>query len=74
MAPQSTSTRREALRTAQWMVEHDGDPFRARIALANAYEKLERPLDAERTLREALEIAPDDLRIYGALAAGGDAD
>lgn len=58
----------DALGVAQWMIVHDSDPLRALIALANVYEKLERPIDAESTLREALEIAPDDVRIYVALA------
>jgi tetratricopeptide (TPR) repeat protein len=57
-----------ALGVAEWLIENDDDPLRARIALANVYEKLDRPLDAEKVLREVLELAPGDLRIYGALA------
>jgi tetratricopeptide (TPR) repeat protein len=59
----------DALATAQWMVDNDEvDPLRARIALANAYDKLGRPEESEQALRDALEVAPGDLRIYGALA------
>jgi tetratricopeptide (TPR) repeat protein len=63
-----TGSLEEALGTAEWMVDHDPDPLRARIALANAYQRLGRPVDAERALRDALEIEPGNLRIYTALA------
>jgi tetratricopeptide (TPR) repeat protein len=58
----------QALGTAEWMVDHDPDPLRARIALANAYQRLGRPVDAELALRDALVIEPGNLRIYTALA------
>ena len=59
----------DALSVAQWMLDNEpDDPLRAHIALANVYEKTGRPLDAERALRDALEVEPGDLRIYGALA------
>jgi tetratricopeptide (TPR) repeat protein len=57
-----------ALEVAEWLLANDPDPLHARIALANVYEKLDRPLDAEKELRQALAVAPGDLRIYGALA------
>jgi tetratricopeptide (TPR) repeat protein len=57
-----------ALETAQWMLEHDADALRGRIALANAYQRLGRPADAEGALRAALEIDPGNLRVYMALA------
>jgi tetratricopeptide (TPR) repeat protein len=58
----------EALGVAQWMLDNDEEPMRAYIALANAYERLERPGDAEQALREALALDPGNLRIYGAIA------
>ena len=57
-----------ALAVAEWMLANDPDPLHARIALANVYEKLDRPLEAEQALRKALEFAPGDLRIHTALA------
>jgi tetratricopeptide (TPR) repeat protein len=57
-----------ALETAQWMLEHDADALRGRIALANAYQRLGRPADAEDALRAALEIDPGNLHVYMALA------
>jgi tetratricopeptide (TPR) repeat protein len=53
---------------ARWMTENKPDEPRGWIALANVYEKQERPLDAEQALRRSLEIDPANLRIYGALA------
>ncbi len=51
-----------------WMVEQDpGDPH-ARIAIANAYQRMDRTEDAEAVLRDALERDPGDLRLFGALA------
>jgi tetratricopeptide (TPR) repeat protein len=58
----------QALEIAEWLIENDPDPLHARVMLANVYEKLERPLEAEQALRQALEAAPGDLRIYTALA------
>jgi len=57
-----------ALELAEWMVAQDPEDLRAHVALANAYQKLGRPDDAERALREALEADPDNLRLYTALA------
>jgi tetratricopeptide (TPR) repeat protein len=53
---------------ARWMTEHNPDEPRGWIALANVYEKQEKPLDAEAALRKSLEIDPANLRLYGALA------
>jgi Flp pilus assembly protein TadD len=53
---------------ARWMTEHDPDEPRGWIALANVYEKQEKPLDAEAALRKSLEIDPANLRLYSALA------
>ncbi len=57
-----------ALQTAEWMLEKGTDALRGRIALANAYQRLGRPADAERALRAALEVDPGNLRVYMALA------
>jgi tetratricopeptide (TPR) repeat protein len=53
---------------ARWMTEHDPGEPRGWLALANVYEKQEKPLDAEKALRKSLEIDPANLRIYGHLA------
>ncbi len=58
----------DALATAQWWVDAEPDALRARVALANAYQRLERPLEAEAALYQALEQDPGNLRIYDALA------
>jgi tetratricopeptide (TPR) repeat protein len=58
----------DALVMAEWLLHHDSDPLRAQIARANAFQRLGRPLDAEKALREAIKLRPDDLRLYGALA------
>ena len=57
----------EALGVVEWMLVYD-EPLRARLALANVYGKLDRPEDAEAALREALELEPGNLQLYGALA------
>jgi len=57
-----------ALEAAEWLVRKDPDNLRAHFALSRAYEELERPEDAVRTLREALDQAPGSLSIYAALA------
>jgi len=57
-----------ALEVAQWMVAQDPDALRAHVAVANAYQKLGRPDDAEQALRAALATDPDNLRVYTALA------
>jgi tetratricopeptide (TPR) repeat protein len=53
---------------ARWMTEQHPDEPRAWIYLANVYEKQEKPLEAEKALRQSLEMDPANLRIYGALA------
>ncbi len=58
----------EALTVAQWLVQVEPDELRGRIALAGVYQEMDRPDDAERSLREALDLDPGNLRIYGALA------
>jgi tetratricopeptide (TPR) repeat protein len=57
-----------ALGVARWLVEHEPDGLRGRVAEANVYQRMDRPADAEQALRQALEQEPGDLRIYGALA------
>jgi len=57
-----------ALKAAQWWVDAEPDSLRARVALANAYQRLDRPLEAEEALYDALEQDPGNLRIYDALA------
>jgi tetratricopeptide (TPR) repeat protein len=58
----------DGLDIARWLVENEPDGLRGRVAEANAYQRMERPADAERALRQALEQDPGNLRIYGALA------
>jgi tetratricopeptide (TPR) repeat protein len=58
----------EALAIARWMVEQDPEALRGQLALANAYQRMERPQEAERALRQALERDPENLRLLGALA------
>jgi tetratricopeptide (TPR) repeat protein len=57
-----------ALGVARWLIEHEPDGLRGRVAEANAYQRMDRPVDAEQALRQALEQEPGNLRIYGALA------
>ena len=57
-----------ALDAAHWLVEHEPDGLRGRLAEANVYQRMDREADAERALRQALEQEPGNLRIYGALA------
>jgi len=57
-----------ALDVARWLVEHEPDGLRGRVAEANVYQRMERPADAEHALRQALEQEPGNLRVYGALA------
>jgi tetratricopeptide (TPR) repeat protein len=56
------------LAIAQWMTEQKPEEPRGWIALANVYEKQEKPLEAEKALRKSLEADPANLRIYAALA------
>jgi tetratricopeptide (TPR) repeat protein len=58
----------DALLMAEWLLRHEPDPLRAQIARANAFRRLDRPLEAEKALRAAIAVRPDDLRLYGALA------
>ncbi len=58
----------QGLEIARWMTERNPEEPRGWIALANVYEKQEKPLDAENALRKSLAIDPANLRIYGALA------
>jgi tetratricopeptide (TPR) repeat protein len=58
----------DAERTAKWLVVHEPDELRGRIALAGIYERQGKLAEAERTLRDALLLDPGNLRVYGALA------
>jgi tetratricopeptide (TPR) repeat protein len=58
----------DALVTAEWMVNQQPEDQRGRVALANVYQRMDRPEQAERSLRSALERDPGNLRLYGALA------
>jgi tetratricopeptide (TPR) repeat protein len=57
-----------AIGIARWMTDQQPAEPRGWIALANVYEKQEKPVDAEKALRKSLAIDPSNLRIYGALA------
>ena len=57
-----------ALEIAKWMVRSDPTNLRSYFALSRAYERLERPKDAERALRTALAQNPESLAVYSALA------
>jgi len=58
----------EALEVAHWLAEIDEDSLRGHVAIANALQRQDKPLEAERALREALKQDPGNLRLYGALA------
>jgi tetratricopeptide (TPR) repeat protein len=58
----------EALQAARWLIEHEPDGLRGWFALADAYEKLGKPDDAEKALREGLVEHPGELALYGAIA------
>jgi len=58
----------EALAQAQWLQRSDPSALRGYFALASAYERMQRPKDAERALRQALQQQPGSLAVYGALA------
>lgn len=60
----------DALAIARWMVRADPTNLRSYFALARAHEKLDRPAEAEKALRQALEHNPDSLAVYSALARG----
>jgi len=57
-----------ALEIARWMVRSDPTSLRSYFALSRAYERLDRPKDAERALRTALAQNPQSLAVYSALA------
>jgi len=59
-----------ALDVAKWMVRTDPKNLRSHFALARAYERMERPADAERALRAALAQNPGSLAVYAGLARG----
>lgn len=58
----------DALSIAEWWMEVEPDAPRSGLALANVYERLERPMDAEAVLRSLIERFPDNLRLHGVLA------
>ena len=57
-----------ALDIAKWMVRSDPTNLRSYFALSRAYERLEKPKEAERALRTALAQNPQSLAVYAALA------
>jgi tetratricopeptide (TPR) repeat protein len=59
-----------ALEVAKWMVRTDPKNLRSHFALARAYERMERPADAERALRAGLAHNPGSLAVYAGLARG----
>jgi len=59
---------KRALEIADWMLERDSDSLRAQLAKAAAFKGLGEPLAAEEVFRSALELAPGNPRITGALA------
>lgn len=58
----------DALGAAEWMVDQDPEDPHARIAIANAYQRMDRTEDAEAILRDALGRDPENLQLFGALA------
>jgi tetratricopeptide (TPR) repeat protein len=59
-----------ALDVAKWMVRTDPKNLRSHFALARVYERMERPVDAERALRAGLAHNPGSLAVYAGLARG----
>jgi tetratricopeptide (TPR) repeat protein len=59
---------RDALETADWIVEKNPDSLRGWFAVAGVQEHLGQPLEVERALEEALAREPSNLAVYGALA------
>ena len=57
-----------ALEVGEWMTEDDPEELRGWLSVANAYQRMGRPEDAEAALRRSLELAPGNLRVYGLLA------
>jgi tetratricopeptide (TPR) repeat protein len=60
----------DALAIAKDVIAREPDGLRGYFAAAAAYEKMGRPKDAERMLRQALKRQPGSLAVYGALARG----
>ncbi len=58
----------DALAVARWLVADDPESLRGYFALSGVYERMKRPKEAERALRQALEHDPGNLSVYGALA------
>jgi len=58
----------EALGVARWLVATEPESLRGYFALAAVYERMKRPKEAERALRQALQQDPGNLSVYGALA------
>ncbi len=59
---------KRAHKVANWLLERDSDSLRARLAKAAALQRMGESLAAEKVFRSALEIAPGNPRITGALA------
>ena len=58
----------DAMEVAEWWADREPESLHARVAMANAYQRLGRTGDAEHALREALAQDPGNLRIYDTLA------
>jgi tetratricopeptide (TPR) repeat protein len=58
----------DALAAAEWMIASRPDSVRSYLAAASVYERMGRPAEAERVLREALEQEPGNVAAYAALA------
>ena len=58
----------EALSAARWLVGNEASTLRGWMAVANAYQRMGQPLDAEEALRQGLEYDPGNLRFYSALS------
>jgi tetratricopeptide (TPR) repeat protein len=60
----------EARDLAEWLIVAEPDALRGHFALADAMEKLGDPAGSEAALRHALELHPEEMALYGALARG----
>jgi tetratricopeptide (TPR) repeat protein len=58
----------ESERAALWLLDAEPDGMRGTLALADVYERMGRPHQAEKVLREGLRRDPEQLAYYGALA------
>ncbi len=58
----------KAVVTAQWLIDRGQDSTAAYAMLAKAYEGVEQPKEAEKALRAALELDPNNVRIFSQLA------